>query len=197
MIPGRRRPPILALCLALCALLALCGTACVESGAYEKSLSQLEDARHASAQKDDQLRAYQWQLGALAQQLRDAQQRSDTLQRELFAQVQQLTATNGSLAERLKKAENDRAGLLAAAAAAAEPPVGRDGKPGREPLRPEELRRMLTAAEARNAQIVDELSRIERLLGSSPRAHGGEVTAGKPGMGVGDVVDPWGFGSRK
>jgi septal ring factor EnvC (AmiA/AmiB activator) len=189
MIPGR----LSAWLLPLTAVLALGAPACVDSSAYEKSMSQLEDVRHAAAQKDDQLRAYQWQLGALAQQLREGQQRSDALQRELFAQVQQLTATNASLAERLKKAESDRAGLLSAAAAAADAPPARDGKGPR----PEELRRMLAAADARNAQIVDELARIERLLGNSggPRIHGGETAGSKPG--VGDVVDPWGFGSRK
>ncbi len=53
---------------------------------------------------------------------------------------------------------------------------------------------MIAAADARNAQIVEELARIERLL-AGQRLRGGEDTGPKPTAG--DVVDPWGFGSRK
>ena len=60
---------------------------------------------------------------------------------------------------------------------------------------------MIAVADARNANFVEDLSRIERLLtgtgagapAAAPPARPAavEVTGGR------DVVDPWGFGSRK
>ena len=185
MIPRRLR--------LLIVLLPLGPLGCVETGIYEKTASQLEEVRRASARKDEEIRAYQWQAAALGQQLRDAQARGEALQRELSTQVQQLTASNASLTERLKKVESERTAL--ALAASEPPPATRDGRPLAASLRPEDLRRMIAATDARNAQIVEELARIERLLGSAPRA--APVESRSQAAQGGDVVDPWGFGSRK
>jgi hypothetical protein len=167
-------------------LVTVSTAACAEVGLNDRGASQLDEARRALERKDLEVRAYQWQLGMLAQQLREGQARSDALQRELFAQVQQLTAQNASLAERLKKAESDRAALAAAPGDA----VGR-GQDARSNV--EALRRVLAASDAHNAQIAEELARIAKILGAKPPAD-----AGTPRTPAGiDVVDPWGFGSRK
>jgi hypothetical protein len=177
-----------ALLLSLSTVLAFGTAGCVESAVYDKATSQLDQARHLATQKDEQIRTYEWQLATLGQQLRDAQGRSDAVQHELHAQVQLLTAESASLAERLKKLESERASWLATAGEA----TARDGKGG---PRPDELRRLIAANDARNAQIADELARIERLLGNGGRARGGDDAPRRPTAG--DVVDPWGFGSRK
>jgi len=192
MVP---RPTALAL-----AGLVLGQLGCVESGAYDKAAAQLEGARIAVAQKDVQLRAFQWQLDTLAQQLREGQQRSDALQREREAQLQQLATVNGTLTERVKRLELERADLLQAESLRATEPTGS----GRGGLRPDEVRRLLAVNAARDAQIVEELARIERALAavtgtpSAPRRSAGSSSdvASRPGAAV-DVVDPWGFGSRK
>ena len=52
---------------------------------------------------------------------------------------------------------------------------------------------MIAASDARNAQILEELARIERLLGQREAARGEP-----PARAITqDIVDPWGFGSRK
>ena len=170
----------------LMVLLPLGSTACVETGIYEKAVSQLEEAKHAAARKDEEIRAYQWQAAALTQQLREAQARTEALQRDLFTQLQQLTVSNASLTERLKKVESERAAL--ALAASEPPPATRDGKPV-PGLRPEDLRRMIAATDARNAQIVEELARIERLLGAPPLpGRGHPQPPGRPGRRRGRSV---------
>jgi septal ring factor EnvC (AmiA/AmiB activator) len=165
---------------------ACCTSACADSATSDKTAHDLEDARRAVDRKDVEIRAYQWQLATLSQQLRDGQARSDALQRELFARVQQLTAESASLSERLKTAESQRAQL--AAAPDAGPRSGRDD--GRTV---DALRRVLAASDARNAQIVEELAHIARLLGGKAPP---SDTPSKPAAAA-DVVDPWGFGSRK
>lgn len=182
-----------ALLVSLSFALALGATACVETATYEKAESQLDAARRAAAQKDDQIRALQWQLAVLGQQFREGQQRNEAFQRDLYAQVQQLAAANGGLSDRLKKAESERAALLLAGPGDAAPATGRgDAKAG---PRADDLRRMVTAFELRNAQILDELARIERLLANRAGGHAGDAPKNPTSMG--DVVDPWGFGSRK
>ncbi len=176
---------------ALTAALGALSSGCVESGTYEQATTQVLNARVAVAQKDVQIRAYEWQLATLTQQLREWQQRAEVRDREREAQIQQLTATNASLAERVKQIEQERADLLKAESAQAADPR----TPGREPrgLRPDEVRRLMAAAEARNLQILEELARIQRSLGSRPPPNppdGGGARAS-------DVMDPWGFGSRK
>jgi hypothetical protein len=170
-------------------LLALGVSACVESG---PEVQKLEDARRALDRKDVEIRAYQWQLAVVGQSLREAQQRGDARERELVAQVQQLVAERATLAERLKKAETDLASMSAAL------PSESTGKGGREDTRAnaEALRRIIIAADARNAQIVEELARIARQLGARSPAGAGEAVTKGPSPAQ-DVVDPWGFGSRK
>lgn len=178
----------------LIAVLPLGSAACVETATYERTASQLEEVKRTSGRKDEEIRAYQWQTAALSQQLREAQARSEALQRELYTQVQQLSASNAALAERLKKVESEKTAL----ALAADPlPSAHDGKP--VSLRPEDLRRMLAASEAKNAVIVEQLGRIERLLGAQAggRAHPAAEPRLPASQQGNDVVDPWGFSSRK
>jgi hypothetical protein len=169
--------------------LALGVSACVESG---PEVQKLEDARRALDRKDVEIRAYQWQLAVLGQALREAQQRGDARERELTVQMQQLVAERAALAERLKKAETDLASISAAL------PSDATGKGSRDDARgnAEALRRIIIAADARNAQIVEELGRIARALGARSTASGGDAVTKGPSPAP-DVVDPWGFGSRK
>ena len=161
---------------------------CAEGGPSDSAGGPLQDARRALERKDVEIRAFQWQLALLMQQLRDGQQRSDTIQRELFAQLQQATAANAALSERLKKAESERAAL----AVVPGEPGGRGARDDGRSV--EALRRVLAASDARNAQIVEELAHIARILAS--RGQPAEPVPSK-GLPPGDTVDPWGFGSRK
>lgn len=170
-------------------------TACVEANVHEQTQHKLAEVERTLSSREAESRAYQWQVGTLAQQLRESQQRTDALQRELHAQIKELAATNAALAERLKKLEGERAALILATSneAAAQ---ARDGKAA---VRPEDLRRMLAAADARNAAILDTLLRMERLMGApaaSPKTPGEAAPPGRLGPPA-DVIDPWGFGSRK
>jgi predicted RNase H-like nuclease (RuvC/YqgF family) len=185
MLHGRLPARILALLLALIASLG--ATACAEGGADPKTASAIEEAHVALARKEVEIRAYQWQLATLGQQLREGQARSDALQRDLYAQVRELAAANAALTERLKRAESDRAVLASA------PPEGgkRDERTSDRSIA--ELRRALAAEGAHNAQIAEELARIARILGSRPPP----PDAPAKGPATIDVVDPWGFGSRK
>ena len=179
-----------------CALVlasTLVAAGCVETGTYEKAVSDLGQARHAGARKDEELRAYQWQVSVLEQQLRDAQQRSDALRQDFFTQVQQLTAANASLGERLNKVTSERAALTLALSSESTKPEGRDGKVIPRDGSPDALRRMLAAADARNAQILEVLQRLERLLGARPA---GDAPSINHPEAAADVLDPWG-GSRK
>jgi septal ring factor EnvC (AmiA/AmiB activator) len=178
---------------ALVASLALGSTACVETGTYEKAQNQLEEAQRTEVQRNTEIRALQWQLASLRQQLGETEQRHDAWQRELHAQVQQFAAINAALTERLKKSESEHAALLLTVSAESQPTT-----PGHDP-RADDLRRRMALDEARGAAILEQLGRIERLLTQSPPvtsrssgeagSHGGTATAG-------DVVDPWG-GSRR
>ncbi len=172
----------------------------MEAGTYEKAASQLEEARRAEVQRNTEIRALQWQIAMLGQQLAEAEQRHDASQRELHAQVQQLTGTNAGLAERLKKSESDHAALLLTLSA--ESQAAANTTP-RDP-RADDLRRRMALAEARSAAILEELGRIERLLGearqppsrSTIRPGADEGGARRGTAAAGDVVDPWG-GSRR
>jgi hypothetical protein len=180
--------------------LLLASSGCVESGAYDKATSQLEAGRITLAQKDAQIRAYEWQLATLAQQLREGQQRADAREREREGQIQQLTAANSTLAERVKRLELERADLLQAESLHA----ADTGSP--RGLRPDEVRRLMAASSAQNLRILEELARIEHALatipvggrdGAGPRPPDPAGSGGaRAGTGA-DVIDPWGFGSRK
>jgi len=172
--------------------IALSAAGCVEMGTYEKTASQLDEARRAGAQKDQQIRVLQWQLAVLDQQFRAAAQHNEAVQQGVSAEMQKLAAANVELTERLNKAERDRAALEAAASTL--PPAGKDAKGVHYgDMRPEEMRRLLLTLDARNAQMVEELARIERLLGKrDPPLREPPARASNN-----DVIDPWGFGSRK
>lgn len=178
----------------LVASLALGSAACVEAGTYERTASQLEEARRAAVQREMEIRALRWQISALGQEISEAQQRDDASQRELHAQVQQLTATNATLAERLKKSESDHAALLLAASA-------ESAATGRHDPRADDLRRRMALAEARSAAILDELGRIERIL-TQPHLRptiqpaAAETALPRATSAAGDTIDPWG-GSRR
>lgn len=171
--------------LALPLALAIAG--CVESATHDKTVADLNAAQHAGQLKDEQIRALQWQVAVIAQQYREAQARSDALQRELSEKMQQLSATNAQLAEQLKKEQDERARLVATLEQGSA--GGRDGK-----LRPEDVQRRLAAMDARNALILEQLGRIERSL-AAPRSE--PPRAAPRASASSDVVDPWGFGSRK
>ncbi len=204
VLPGPRsapasRPPACSACLACLALpaiaiaLALGSAACVEQGTYDRAASQLDDARRAGAQKDQQIRTLQWQLAVLDQQFRAAEQRNESVQQTLSAELQKLGAANLELGDRLSKEQRDRATLLAASAPLPSLP-GKDARAGRDGA--EDLRRVIAALDTRNAQILEELARIERLLGGRQGARGEAPSRGERST-AGDVIDPWGFGSRK
>jgi hypothetical protein len=177
---------VLLVCLS--GVVALASTGCVEAAAYEKTAAELEQARRVAAYKDQQIQALQWQLAVLGQQLREAQQRSDAQQRELASRLQQLGEMNADLAGKLKDAELRRQPFEVA-----------DESPPKGPAKPEELRRMIAAVDARNAQLAESIARIERLLlGRRPiPASAPAPTDDRPRAVTGDLVDPWGFGSRK
>jgi septal ring factor EnvC (AmiA/AmiB activator) len=183
------------------ALLLLGLTACVETSVYEKTAAQLEQASRASQQKDQQLRALEWQVVTLGQQFRESAARSEAMQREIWAQLQQASAANATLTEQLKKAESDRTSL--AVNVAAEAAGGAKGKPPAAQLRPEDLRRLLAALDARNNQLLERINHLEQLIQAHP-AGGATLPFPRPEGGAPrhepgpiDVVDPWGFGSRK
>jgi septal ring factor EnvC (AmiA/AmiB activator) len=174
--------------------IALSAAGCVETGTYEKTASQLEEARHVVVQRTQEIRAFQWQIAALREQIGETAQRHDALQRELYTQVQQLAAANATLAERLKKSESEHAALLLTVSAESQPLPSS----GREP-HADDLRRRMAFEEARSAAILDELGRIEHLLSQSPPATSRpsvEATSRQGTAAAGDVVDPWG-GSRR
>jgi hypothetical protein len=178
----------------LLAVALLGATGCVETSVHEKAVAQLAEAGHASQQKDQQLRALEWQLVSLGQQFRESAARSEGIQREIWTQLQQASAANATLQERLKKAESDRASL--AANVAEEGSAVAKGKPQGAQLRPEELRRLLAALDVRNGQLLERINHLEQLIQARP-ASGATLPFPRPEPGVIDVVDPWGFGSRK
>jgi DNA repair exonuclease SbcCD ATPase subunit len=172
----------------LAALVALGAAGCVESATYDKAASELDQARRAGQQKEQQVRALEWQLATLGQQFREAQIRNEASQRELAQRLQQLNAANESLEVRLKKEESHRPSVPFPVQEEPLPAVGR--------ARPDDLRRLMTALEARNVQLVEALARIEKLLaarGEQDRRAAGSATSPP----LGEVVDPWGFGTRK
>jgi|HubBroStandDraft_2_1064218.scaffolds.fasta_scaffold414250_1 hypothetical protein len=180
-----------AILVCLSGLLAFGSTACVETAAYEKTAAELDQARRVVAYKDQQIQAFQWQLAVLGQQFREAQQRSEAQQRELAARLQQLGEMNAGLASKLKETE------------AHGQPFEAEGEPlPKAAARPDDMRRLIAAVDARNAQLAESLARIERLLlgRGAPRAEGSrreDDVARKARDLSGDLVDPWGFGSRK
>jgi chromosome segregation ATPase len=175
-------------------VLLLVGAAgCVETSVHEKVTAQLEQAGRANQQKDQQLRGLEWQLVSLGQQFRESAARSEAMERDIWTQLQQAAAANATLQERLKRAESERTSLTTAIV---EDAAGAKGKPAGAQLRPEELRRLLAALDTRNAQLLERINHLEQLI-QTRTANAGALPFTRPEPGVIDVVDPWGFGSRK
>jgi hypothetical protein len=176
------------------ASLALGSSACVEAGTYSKAASQLADARQDAVQRAAEIRSLQWQLTVLGQQFVTAEQRFETVQRELRTQVQQLSATNAALADRLKQSDDERAALVRATSDENSTSAGRERRGG-------DLHRCPGVAEARDPAILERLGRIEHLVSqrSEPFAiapGADEVSLPRGTSATSDTVDPWG-GSRR
>jgi len=170
--------------------------ACVDNAVHEQTVQKLDDTRRALAVKETEIKAYQWQLATVAQQIQETQARSDAREKELYAQLRDLAATTAALGERLKKVESEGTALtLASSTPAGEP--ARDGRDVRPGLRPEELRRLFAAADARNALVLEQLARIERLLSGGAALPAGSAPPRRPSSPGADVRDPWSFESRK
>src|ERR1700733_12847187 len=117
---------------ALILALPLTQAACVDNAVHEQAVQKLEDARRALAVKETEIKAYQWQLATVAQQIQETQARSDAREKELSAQLRELAASSAAIGERLKKVESERSALaLAPLPPAADP--GHDAKPGVRP----------------------------------------------------------------
>jgi uncharacterized membrane protein YccC len=180
----------------------LAQAACVDNAVHESTVQKLEEARRSLAVRETEIKAYQWQLATVAQQIQESQARSDAREKELYAQLRDLAATTAALGERLKKVESEGAAMALASSAPAGDP-GRDGRDVRPSLRPDELRRLFAAADARNALVLEQLARIERLLSGGPGGPGAPALPAantvprRPPLPGADVRDPWGFESRK
>lgn len=178
-------------------LLAAGVTGCVETGLYEKAALNLDGARRENLQKDQQIRALQWQLAAAGQHVQALAQQDAATIAEMEHRVQEDSAANRVLAARVAAKEQEAAKLTLAvaraeedAASAAHGPAGPSAR-----LRPEDLKRIEAAASGRDAEVTKLLARIEKILAdrSARAARPGE----RPQRVVdGDLVDPW-DGDRK
>jgi hypothetical protein len=188
-----RQPPVLA---TLALVLPLAAAGCVESSVQEKTAAQLDGAIRAGQLKDQQLRALEWQLVTLAQQLRDTQLRSEAAQRDLYGQIRELTAANAALAERLKREDAPRPPLPFPAEEA--PSLSLSGS-GSGLKRADDLRRLVAALDARHAEILERIAHLEKQIEQRAVEERAAARAQPaPARRVDtDVIDPWGFGSRK
>jgi hypothetical protein len=175
--------------LLLAAIAASFTAGCVETATYEKAARELDQTRQASLQKDQRIRALEWHLAAVTQQAQLLHQREADARREADTRARELAAAT-ALAEKAKAEETARRASVFE--------LPEEGPPGKKdaasracaPLRPEDLRRLVAALDARNAPTAEAIARIEKLL----REQGARPPPSKPGI---DVVDPWGFGARK
>jgi len=177
-----------AMASAMAIAVALSAAGCVDTATYDKTVSEVAELRRASQLKDEQLRAMQWQVMGVAQQLREQAARSEAMQREMQAEVVRLSAANATLAEQMKRVEDERARL-----AAAEEGVAVASRSGGT-VRAEDVRRLLAAMEARHAAVLQELARIQRTLAGARGEPPVNKAAARPSEL--DLIDPWG-GSRK
>ena len=179
---------------ALVAVLLSSGVSgCVETGLYEKAAQDLDGARRESLQKDQQIRALQWQLAAAGQQVQLVTQQDAAALAEAERRAQEATASNRALAERLLAKEQEAARLAVALAHADDDASAKHAPPGTTVrLRPEDLKRIEAAASSRDAELTKLLARIEKILGARA-ARSGERA---PRVLEGDLVDPW-DGERK
>lgn len=178
------------------ALLAVGATGCVETGLYERAALDLDGARRDNAQKDQQIRALQWQLGSAGQQIQAITQQDAATIGDLERRVQGASVANQALAERLKIREQEAQKLAAAVARAEDDASAKHAPPGSTVrLRPEDLKRIEAAVGSRDAEVSKLLARVEKLLGdrAARAARPGERP---PRVLDGDLVDPW-DGDRK
>jgi small-conductance mechanosensitive channel len=175
------------------ALLAAGATGCVESGLYEKATRDLDASRRENGQKEQQIRALQWQLASAGQQMQAISQQDAIVLADLDRRVKEAAAANRALAERLKGREQEAEKLTLAVARAEEEASAKRGPPGPTVrLRPEDLKRIEAAASSRDPEVSKMLARVEKIL--SDRA----ARAAAPGQRFvdSDLIDPWN-GDRK
>ncbi len=183
---------------ALVAMMLAAGvTGCVETGLYEKAALDLDGARRESLQKDQQIRALQWQLAAAGQQVQSLAQQSAAAMAEMELRAQEGAAANRVLTARVTAKEEEAAKLgLAVAHAEADSASAAHGPAGPAVrLRPEDLRRIEAAVSGRDAELTKLFARFEKILADrgSRAARPGE----RPQRVLdGDLVDPW-DGERK
>jgi mevalonate kinase len=180
--------------LGIAALLATAplSIGCVDSTALDKTTNELDQIRRSEAQKDQQIQALQWQVGALGQRFQAAATQVESERRETDKKLADLAAENHDLAEKLRM-KQDEAVRLAAAVRDAEDLASQ--KPGAggggARLRPEDVRRIEAAVAARDAELSKTLARIERLL--AQRSGGSDRAQERPARTIGsDLTDPWG-----
>ncbi|MFO0760679.1 MAG: hypothetical protein U0359_29645 [Byssovorax sp.] len=163
-------------------------TGCAETMGADKIAMERDQARLAAAQRDQWIRALEWQLAAQRSDAEVTRQRSEGFLRELWTRTLELAAQNAALAEQLKKAEADRAALAAQnAGEGARDPRGRAAAGG---ARPDDLRRVQAGIEARITKLEDQLTRIEVLVKES-RAKDARPPGRPLSPTLEDVVDPW------
>lgn len=160
-------------------LLALASVGCSEAASQERA--QLEQAQRSVWERDNKIRALEWQLTATWQEKQAADQRHDAALRELNERVLQLSSSNAALVERLRQAD----------AKPMFPPDDPNAKKTPGHLSNADLRRVEALIDEKNKPVNEALRRIERQM--NERAKGEQ----RQGRQVVDVLDPWGFGERK
>jgi chromosome segregation ATPase len=177
-------------------LLAAGATGCVETALYEKTALDLDVSRRENGQKEQQIRALQWQLASAGQQMQAISQQDATVLADLDRRMQEATAANRALADRLKEREEEAEKLRLAVARAEDEAASKHGPVGPTiRLRPDELRRIEAAASSRDPEMSKLLGRLEKIL--ADRAARAAVPGERPQRVVdSDLVDPWN-GDRK
>ena len=180
----------------LTALLAAGATGCVETGLYEKAALDLDGARRENAQKDQQIRALQWQLAAAGQQMQSMSAQDAAVLADVERRATEALTANQALAALVLLKEQEAEKLSLAVARAEEEAAAKHGPPGPTArLRPEDVKRIEAAASSRDAEVAKLLVRVEKLL--EDRAAHAPRTGERPQRVLdGDLVDPW-DGSRK
>jgi len=172
----------------LAAALLAGATGCVETSVYDKTAGQLDLASRSVQQKDQQIRALEWQVVMLSQQLREAQLRGEASQRDLGGQVAQLGAQNAACAERVKAAEAARERLSSFMAADEGAPTS-GGRP-----RPDELRRLAAALDAQSAKLMERIGRLEQKIDAHAAEARSQPHKPPPDPNAdGRAINPWGI----
>jgi hypothetical protein len=168
------------------ATLPLAAGACVESSVYDRTAAQLDASSRAGRAKDQQIRDLELQVVGLAQQVREAHMAREDVTRDLYAK---LTAANASLAERSKSNESDLPAPTSAGA----------GPGAVDRARAYDMKKLAADLDARHALLLERLARIEQQLDViKVEQRAAPSNKPKPGRTIdAEVLDPWGFGSRK